>query len=256
MRGITCVIVGLAVGLSAMGCNDAARCDFGTTTAAVAPSAGDGLVPLNSAIWMRVDGTTRLHCLEVHVDLIHLDVGSVDLPDPVLIESPERTLFRWDPPAELLPDADYEIQWSVDWAPSGSNVLDQGVASFRTGIEPAVIPPETPTPLTWRAELDGPLLGPTPDAATDYDDWLELWTTGGRFLLVETGAPDDDPDTAWRIGTFGHVWSPAPLTPRRTHELRFAAVDLAGQRSAWSPAVEWTVPAPSTVTRGGFVVEE
>jgi len=255
MRRIACVIASIAVSLST-GCNDFARCDFGTTTAAVAPSAGDGLVPLDSAIWLRVDGTTRLHCLEIHVVLIHLDHGSVDLPEPTLITSPERTLLRWDPPTELLPDADYEIQWRVDWALSRNNVLDQGVASFRTGTEPAVLPPETPTPLAWRAEMDGPLLGPTPEAATDYDDWLELWTTGGRFLLVETGAPNDAPEEAWRIGSFGQVWSGAVLEPRAVLQLRFAAMDLTGALSPWSPAVEWTVPDPSTVTQGVFGEEE
>lgn len=250
------LIGALVVVLLAPGCENTQTCGSGTVFASASPSGGDGFVPTDSSVWLRLDTDEPLSCFTRSVTLINLDDGAEDLVESTQINGPGRALVRFEPAAELAADADYEIAWSVEQRAGMTNFPspgDQGIVSFHTASGPAIDAPLTPRPIGWKAEVDGPLLGVTPEEATDYDDWLELWTSSGRFLLVTTGPADEGlPEAVWRLGEFGHIWSDAELPPGQRLKLRFAALALNGALSEWSDPATLPVPWPDSSGQGGF----
>ncbi len=250
------VLIG-AVALSlASGCTETEECTFNQAFASVSPSGGDGFVPTDSSIWVRLDTDEPSHCFFFDLRLVNLDEGREGLIDSSNIEAPGRLLLRFEPTDALAADADYEVEWSVNRPGSRTGlpaVVDSGVVSFTTDSGPALVPPAVPEGIGWKAEVDGARLGISPQAAVDYDDWLELWTTSGRFLLVQMSEPGEGtPEEVWRIGEFGHVWSDAVLPPGRSLTLRFAALGLNGMLSDWSEGSTLPVPMPDSSAEGGF----
>lgn len=248
-------ILMLTLVLALAGCEDPDRCEFNGAFATASPSGGDGLVPTDSWIWLEVDTDDPPRCFVLDVELTNLDTGDVALGDPIPMEAPDRTLWRLQPTEELDPEADYEVRWRIRstlFFDTVAAVTDSGVVSFRTDVGPGTLP-ATPQAIGWRAEVDGPRLGRTPEEATDYADWLELWTEGGRFLLVTDDAPDDAlPDRVWRVGSHGHVWSDGELNPLSRTTIRFAAVGLNAQMSPWSDPVVLEVPRAGGTGQGAF----
>jgi len=240
------------------GCDPAPDCRVRQVpTAQAAPSAGDGLVSVDTLLWLRVeplDGEIR--CLVNEVALVDLDEGQVDIDHAFRVDSPGRVLSAWEPAAPLRPNADHELRWTAN---DGTGSQLTGVVSFRTAdadyIPPAPLPP---TPVSWYAQLDGPRLGVDAADAVDFNDSLSLWLDGGRFVLMEPAsgvvddAPDEVPDEVFRIGTRGYIWSGEPLPAGRTVEYRYASVALDGTVSEWGPPVPFAVPLPRTADEGVF----
>lgn len=250
------LIGALAVSL-ATGCPQTETCtEFGQAFASISPSGGDGFVPTDSSIWVRLDTEEPSSCFFFDLRLVNLDEGREGLVDSSTIEAPGRLLLGFEPTDGLAADADYEVEWSVNRPGSRTGVpvvVDSGVVSFTTDSGPALLPPAVPEGIGWKAEVDGARLGFDPQDATDYDDWLELWATSGRFLLVQTSEPGEGlPEEVWRLGEFGHVWSDAVLPPGRRLDLRFAALGLNGMLSEWSEGSTLPVPMPANSDQGGF----
>lgn len=249
------VIGALVLGLGT-GCPQTETCTFGQAFGSVSPSGGDGFVPTDSSIWVRLDTDEPSSCFFFDLKLVNLDEGREGLNDLSRIEAPGRMLLQFEPSDGLAPDADYEVEWSVNRPGTLSgvpNVVDSGVVSFTTDSGPALVPSAVPEGIGWKAEVDGARLGFDPQDAVDYDDWLELWTTSGRFLLVQKSEPADGvPEEVWRIGEFGHVWSDAVLPAGQRLNLRFAALGLNGTLSEWSDGSKLPVPMPDSSAQGGF----
>ncbi len=249
------LIGALALSL-ATGCPQTEQCTFSAAFASVSPSGGDGFVPTDSSIWVRLDTDEPSGCFFFDLRLVNLDAGREGLSQLSRIESDGRMLLRFEPTDGLAEDADYEVEWSVNRPGSTTGlpvVVDNGVVSFTTDSGPALVAPAVPDGIGWRAEVDGARLGMNPFDAIDYDDWLELWTTSGRFLLVQKSEPEDGtPEEVWRVGEFGHVWSDAVLPPGQRLTLRFAALGLNGMLSEWSEGSTLPVPMPSNSAQGGF----
>lgn len=214
-----------------------------------APAGGDGRVPTDTLIWLTVDGPREgVGCLDGTVALADFDGDAVALEPAGRWDSRARALLAWRPASPLDPATDYELRWST--GPDGE-VRDSGVVSFHTDDGPAGAPPEQPELLAWELEVGPPTLAGPQEQLDDYDDWMELQLSRGRLLLVEDGADDPDEDgTVWRIGSWRQVWSAEPLEAHRTMELRFRALDLAGQVSPWSPAIQLRAPGPGRTFDG------
>ena len=104
------------------------------------------------------------------------------------------------------------------------------------------------------AQLDGPSLGTNAAELDDYDDYVEFEVDQGRFVLVATELPTgpDVPESVFRIGELGFVWSGEPLPVNEELQLRFSALDLAGNLSAWTDPVPWQVPGLNRSDEGSF----
>lgn len=248
----------VALFLSGPGCAAPLNCAWRQTpTAEAAPSAGDGIVSVDSLVWLHVDpvdGETR--CLTTSVSLVDLDEGPVDVTRTLHIESPGRILDAWRPTAPLRPEADHELVWS---ATDGTTAASRnGVVSFRTGPADFVAPsPLPPTPLAWFANTEGPRLGVDAADAVDYDDELELWLDGGRFVLMQPADAVDEgsdapPADVFRLGARGYIWSVEPLPAGRTVDYRFASLELDGTLSPWGEAVSLPLPFPGYADSGDF----
>jgi len=233
------------------GCTEPRPCDRlpspAQTTGQASPSAGDGLVPLDTMVWLRIDGPyADGSCLTGDVELVALADGPIPVEPVLQVGAPARTLIGWRPTEALAPSSDYELRWTV-------GNLDSGVVSFRTGVAAAPMP-AVPTPLRWAAQLDGPSLGTNAAELDDYDDYVEFEVDQGRFVLVATELPTgpDVPESVFRIGELGFVWSGEPLPVNEELQLRFSALDLAGNLSAWTDPVPWQVPGLNRSDEGSF----
>lgn len=243
----------LLLGFLAIGC-PSEPCEVLETPSVsglAAPAAGDGLVALDSLVWLRVSGPFEDgRCLEGEGSLTDSDGTPIELEDAMKIGSPARALIGWRPVDGLQSDTDYEFRWEVQ------DGEDAGVVSFRTGDEPVSTAPIAPTPLNWETQVGPARLGQNKNEAIDYDDYVEFLVRGGRFVLVhdDADAPPAGtvPEDVFRIGAFGFVWSQEPVTPSRTVDLRFAAMDLAGNISPWSAPVAWPIPATGRTEEGSF----
>lgn len=249
-------LIGAFVVVLAAGCEAEPECTFLPAFASVSPSGGDGLVPTDASVWVRLDTDEPRRCFFFDVALINLDDGRERLEDPVQIASPGRLLLRNEPTGGLAPDADYEVVWSVNRPGSRDGnpvVVDSGVVSFRTDSGPALDAPAVPVGIGWTAEVAEPALISPFGGSSNATDWLEIWTTEGRFLLVMNGPPDDGlPEEVWRLGEHGHLWSDARLSAGRTLSLRFASLAVNGQLSDWSEPATLTVPAAGGYDEGVF----
>ena len=218
-------------------------------TGVASPSAGDGAVPTNAHLVLRVNAFEPLRCTVVRLALVDLRDGPVPLGPVDEVGESTGALFSAIPELTLRPDADYEILWEVDVA---GVLRDSGVGSFRTGDGPDDEAPEVPVPTNWEAEVAPPSFydGAGPLTAAD---WLALDVPGARFVLAaETAVDPSNGARVFALGEHGRIWGNRALTPGALQPLRFLALDLAGNASEWSAPVTLPVPGAGATARGRF----
>ena len=211
------------------------------------PEDGETDVPIDSRIWLLVHDYS--HYPDPPTALITLidETGEVVETTPVgLIDSRDGAALSFAPDDGLAPDTRYRVE--IDWDDRAGDHLPRMSFEFTTGDGPTASAP--PVPEATRLE--------TRTYPNNFDTYgcgnpgyvdsatVELRSEGRINLLVDGDRPTPDEDP---FGAVADVRTALSLTlrgelpPTTRLALHAGTLDLAGNFSGWSEAIDTTMPA-------------
>lgn len=227
----------------------------------VLPSSSDGAVPTNTLVWYLLGYTWSTDADEgwtPDVDLQNLGTGGfVDLELIARAEGREQTLWVFQPAVELRPGTEYEISYPPGVGeggflvePLGDGRPDRRRALIRTGEGPDREAPPTPVAVGHILEMEDLELFDQGCPQEQYVDQVRFLFEDPTGLVLAARPADaralgDSLDGELEgIGDHGEVLMMSSFTPNTRLELRFRAVDLAGNPSPWGDVSSTQLPGP------------